>query len=160
MASGQVSAGLDAWGEAISAGQAMGETGLVDIFEQRRREARRGPGVLQVRSLANRGDADAARQLLQRLLAEDSQWQPLRSLQEQLDQAVAPPAPSQSPSPAPAELEPFTLLLNRASSRLQSLGHPLPEPVAIEDPGLDGAAASLEAWSRRLSDYEARYALA
>lgn len=161
VASGQVSAGLDAWGEAISAGQAKGEPGLVDIFEQRRREARRGPGVLQVRSLANHGDTDAARQLLQRLLAEDSQWQPLRSLQEQLDQAAA-PAPSQAPAPAaaPAELEAFTLLLNRASSRLQSLGHPLPEPVAIEDPGLDGAAASLEAWSRRLSDYEARYALA
>ena len=161
VASGQVSAGLDAWGEAISAGQAKGEPGLVDIFEQRRREARRGPGVLQVRSLANHGDTDAARQLLQRLLAEDSQWQPLRSLQEQLDQSAA-PAPYQAPAPAaaPAELEAFTLLLNRASSRLQALGHPLPEPVAIEDPGLDGAAAALEAWSRRLSDYEARYALA
>lgn len=161
VASGQVSAGLDAWGEAISAGQVQGETGLVDIFEQRRREARRGPGVLQVRSLANRGDTDAARQLLQRLLAEDSQWQPLRSLQEQLNQATA---PSQSPAPAvapaPAELEAFTLLLNRASSRLEALGHSLPEPVAPEDPGLDGAAAALEAWSRRLSDYEARYALA
>ena len=161
VASGQVSAGLDAWGEAISAGQAKGEPGLVDIFEQRRREARRGPGVLQVRSLTNRGYTDAARQLLQRLLAEDSQWQPLRSLQEQLDQSAA-PAPYQAPAPAaaPAELEAFTLLLNRASSRLQALGHPLPEPVAIEDPGLDGAAAALEAWSRRLSDYEARYALA
>jgi hypothetical protein len=52
------------------------------------------------------------------------------------------------------------LLLNRASSRLQALGHPLPEPVSVEDPGLDGVAAALEAWSRRLSDYEARYALA
>ena len=163
VACGDVSAGLDAWGEAISAGQAQGETALIDIFEQRRREARRGPGVLQVRSLANRGDADAARQLLERLLAEDSQWQPLRSLQEQLGQAAAPaaaPAPSQSPAPAPAELEAFTLMLNRASSRLQALGHPLPELVAPEDPGLDGAAAALEAWSRRLSDYEARYALA
>ena len=91
----------------------------------------------------------------------NSQWQPLRSLQEQLGQAAA-PAPSQAPAPAPApaDLEAFTLLLNRASSRLQALGHPLPELVAPEDPGLDGAAAALEAWSRRLSDYEARYALA
>lgn len=159
---GALDSSLDSWAEAIQIAQAQGSSNLVDMFEQRRREARRGPGVLQVRSLANRGDRESARRLLERLLADDPQWQPLRNLQEQLREAEVPASrrPSETSSPSPLELEAFTHLLDRATLRLQALGAPIPEPDGLQDPGPDGAAAELEAWSRRLSDYEARYALA
>jgi hypothetical protein len=162
VARGAVDAALDAWAEAIRVAQAEASAAsLVEIFEQRRREARRGPGVLQVRSLANRGEPAAAQALLERLLADDPQWQPLRSLREQL---VSEPAPQPSaPVSLPAQPGPagFAALLERATARLQALGGCLPTPPAAETPAdLDALASQLSALERRLSDYEARFALA
>ena len=158
VARGAVDAALDAWAEAIRVAQAeASDASLVEIFEQRRREARRGPGVLQVRSLANRGEPAAAQALLERLLADDPQWQPLRSLREQLQ-----PPPSQ---PAPQQPEPgatgFEALLERATARLQTLGGSVIQSAAGDAPAdLDAIAGQLSALELRLSDYEARFALA
>jgi hypothetical protein len=156
VATGAVAAALEAWAEAIRTAQADPATaGLAEIFEQRRREARRGPGVLQVRSLANRGEHAAAHALLERLLADDPQWQPLRSLREQLQAppAAAPAAPARG----------FEALLERAEARLASLGG-TPAPLAVAEVSapadLEALATELGALERRLSDYEARFALA
>lgn len=155
-ARGAVDTALDAWAEAINAATALGDqAGVVEIFEQRRREARRGPGVLQVRSLANRGETAAAQALLERLLADDPQWQPLRSLREQLQA-------SRTPAPQPQSPEGFQQLLEHASSSLAQLG------LAVEEPAVDlspvpapeAALVELNDFSRRLSEYEARFALA
>ena len=159
VAHGEVSAALDGWAEAIRTARTdAATTSLVELFEQRQREARRGPGVLQVRSLANRGEQPAALALLERLLADDPQWQPLRSLREQLQPSAAAPAPDMSSASA------FDGLLDRAAVRLQSLGHPLPPATEQPNPSdaLDpaGLAEELDALERRLSDYEARFALA
>lgn len=158
---GAVDAALDAWQEAIHAATALGDqTAMAQIFEQRLREARRGPGVLQVRSLVNRGELEAAQSLLERLLADDPQWQPLLSLREQLrsaaqsESSLSPEAASQSGT--------FEQLLDRAANRLAQLG------LAVEKPGIDlstvpvhdALLAELDALSRRFSDYEARFALA
>jgi hypothetical protein len=111
--------------------------------------------VLQVRSLANRGDHAAAHALLERLLADDPQWQPLRSLREQL----------QAPAPAAVAVPTAGLeaLLERATARLAALGC---TPASLA-PGegaaptdLEALAAELGALERRFSDYEARFALA
>ena len=172
VARADVAAALDAWAEAIRLAQAdPASATLAEIFAQRCREARRGPGVLQVRSLANRGEPAAALELLERLLAADPQWQPLRSLREQLQQAPAPPAPQpQIEPPSKAESEPapqpdpsgFEALLARATTRLQALGGSLPRPDPQESAAadLDALAGQLNALERRLSDYEARFALA
>jgi hypothetical protein len=168
---GAVDRALDHWAEALQAAAAGADGGqaLQDVFEQRRREARRGPGVLQVRSLANRGDAGPARALLERLLREDPQWQPLLSLREQLRVPVAAPGPVTVPAAAspeaatapPSELDGFVQLLDRATARLQALGVPL-QPAAVVESASDAEAraSALEAFARRLSDYEARFALA
>ncbi len=168
VATGAIAAALDAWAEAIRLAQAEETSaGLAEIFEQRRREARRGPGVLQVRSLANRGDHATAHALLERLLADDPQWQPLRSLREQL-QAPAPAAvavpravsvPESVAVPAPG----LEALLERATARLAALGC-TPAALAPEEGAaptdLEALAAELAALERRFSDYEARFALA
>jgi hypothetical protein len=87
----------------------------------------------------------------------DAQWQPLRSLREQLQ-----PPPSQ---PAPQQPEPgatgFEALLERATARLQTLGGSVPQSAAGDAPAdLDAIAGQLSALELRLSDYEARFALA
>jgi len=156
VARGDVLPALEAWAEAIRTAQAeAGAAGLVDLFEQRRREARRGPGVLQVRSLASRGDSAGALAVLERLLAEDPRWQPLHSLRDQLQSATAQP-PAAAPPPAVG----FDALLDRASARLQALGHPIPATAALPAADPTDLAAELAALERRLSDYEARFALA
>jgi hypothetical protein len=180
VARGAIDAALDAWAEAIRTAQAdAASAGLAEIFEQRRREARRGPGVLQVRSLANRGEHPAAHALLERLLADDPQWQPLRSLREQLQaapvaaaaEAVAEPVVSVAAVVAPlaAPVAGFEALLERAAARLASFGGtPVPVAVAhvageaaVSAPAdLDALAGELAALERRLSDFEARFALA
>jgi len=168
VARSDVAAALDAWAEAIRVAQAdESAASLVEIFAQRCREARRGPGVLQVRSLANRGEPAAALELLERLLADDPQWQPLRSLREQLQQApqprVEPPSKAEGePAPEP-DASGFEALLARATARLQALGGSLPAPDPQEcaaGTDLDALAGQLNALERRLSDYEARFALA
>ncbi|MDM7937759.1 MAG: hypothetical protein QUV06_09910 [Cyanobium sp. CZS 48M] len=142
---GDVAQARGAWAEAIRTAQA-GDGALVAIFEQRCRQARRGPGVLKVRSLAQRGEAAAASALLQCLLADDPQWQPLRSLRERLSATEQPDS--------------FSLLLDRAAAFLQGLGHPVPPPGPASPCEAGDALAQLEACSHRLSDYEARFALA
>ena len=168
VAAGDVAAALDAWAEAIRIAQADPSSAPAEIFEQRCREARRGAGVLQVRSLTNRGEQAAALALLERLLVDDPQWQPLRSLREQIGQAgqigQSQQAPSPAPAPAPApSAQPtatgFEALLERATARLQAVGGSLPQPVADTASSAD-LAAELSSLERRLSDYEARFALA
>jgi tetratricopeptide (TPR) repeat protein len=88
LAEGDVEGALAGWQRAIercNTGDAPQESQaeVVEIFRQRAREARRGPGVLQARSLLNRGESQAAICLLETLLDQDPQWQPLRSLLEQ-----------------------------------------------------------------------------
>lgn len=164
VAAGDVAAALDAWAEAIRIAQADPSSAPAEIFEQRCREARRGPGVLQVRSLTNRGEQAAALALLERLLVDDPQWQPLRSLREQIGQAGQIGQSQKAPAPAPAPAaQPtatgFEALLERATARLQALGGSLPQPIADTASSAD-LAAELSSLERRLSDYEARFALA
>ncbi len=88
LAEGEVETALAAWQRAIERCQASEpnqeqQAQVVEIFRQRAREARRGPGVLQARSLLNRGQQAEAIALLELLLQQDPQWQPLRSLLEQ-----------------------------------------------------------------------------
>jgi len=164
VARGDVAVALDAWAQAIRVAQADPSSAPAEIFEQRRREARRGPGVLQVRSLANRGEPAAALALLERLLVDDPQWQPLRSLREQLQQPQSQPGPAtvHAASPqAPPAAAGFAALLEQAEARLQALGDSLPQPASSAEPAdLDALAAELSGLERRLSDYEARFALA
>ena len=166
---GAVDQALQAWEEAIRLTEAD-PTGssLADLFDQRRREARRGPGVLQVRSLANRGDMAAANHLLERLLEDDPQWQPLRSLRDQLK----PPTPhtpaavlsiAETPSldGEGAAADAIAQLLDRAEAYLAQRGLPIPPaqlPAVTADPSAH--EQHLDAWSRQLSEFEARYALA
>ena len=162
VAAGDVAAALDAWAEAIRIAQADPSSAPAEIFEQRCREARRGAGVLQVRSLTNRGEQAAALALLERLLVDDPQWQPLRSLREQIGQAGQIGQSQQAPAPAPAAQATatgFEALLERATARLQALGGSLPQPVADTASSAD-LAAELSSLERRLSDYEARFDLA
>ena len=162
VAAGDVAAALDAWAEAIRIAQADPSSAPAEIFEQRCREARRGAGVLQVRSLTNRGEQAAALALLERLLVDDPQWQPLRSLREQIGQAGQIGQSQQAPAPAPAAQATatgFEALLERATARLQALGGSLPQPVA-DTASSAALAAELSSLERRLSDYEARFALA
>ena len=157
VAAGDVAAALDAWAEAIRIAQADPSSAPAEIFEQRCREARRGAGVLQVRSLTNRGEQAAALALLERLLVDDPQWQPLRSLREQIGQigqSQQAPAPAAQPTATG-----FEALLERATARLQALGGSLPQPVADTASSAD-LAAELSSLERRLSDYEGRFALA
>lgn len=86
LAMGEVAKALERWQRAISRctdTEEMSDPAVVEIFRQRAREARRGPGVLQARTLLNRGQSSEAIALLQQLLEHDPQWQPLRSLLEQ-----------------------------------------------------------------------------
>ena len=164
---GDLIAALEAWAEAIRlVGADVSSAALEEIFEQRRREARRGLGVLQVRSLAKRGEHSAALALLERLLAEDPHWQPLRNLRKQIQ--PSPPAPAGWPGgdAGIASLRGFDALLERATATLQarglapqvSLRLPASTASAATDP--EAMAAELAAIERRLGDYEARFALA
>jgi hypothetical protein len=166
LARGDVEAALLAWDEAIQCAETQDDANhLISLFAQRRQEARRGPGVLQVRSLANRGERDRALALLARLLEEDPQWQPLRHLREQLNTRSAPPAPAASPAPAPAEdaaghQGDIQAVLDRAAARLRALGVAIPSAAAA--PAAEGQelASELAALERRFSEFEARFALA
>ena len=80
---GNVAQALEFWKQAISLCSG-GESSEQEIFRQRALVARRGPGVLHVRSLLNRGLTSEAVELLELLLEQDPQWQPLRSLLNQV----------------------------------------------------------------------------
>jgi hypothetical protein len=173
VARGDVAASLQAWAEAIRTAQAQADTvSLAAIFEQRVREARRGPGVLQVRSLANRGEHGEALAVLELLQAEDPQWQPFRSLREQLqasrppvgkaqaDGAASLPAAGSPSGPSASENGSFTTLLERASAQLRAMGVAVPSPTPEPAADLPALTQELSELERRFSDYEARFALA
>ncbi len=154
---GDAADALACWAQAIQRAQAEPEHNeLVSLFEQRRREARRGPAVLQVRRLANRGDITTAHSLLEQLLVSDPQWEPLLSLREMFQKQAQQVAAITAQQPAAAVSA--TMLLDRAEARLAAWGVQLPA-LQIEPTG-DDHTTGLEAWSLRLSDYEARFALA
>lgn len=163
LAENRISEALEHWGEAIarcSGGEGAGHAELVEIFRQRRREARRGPGVLHARSLIERGDTAAARALLLQLLEEDPQWQPLRALLAQLEQA---PAPAAAPGQRTAQeggpeaaLARFSAFLERIASQR---GLPLPAAPAAPAGDLHSQRQRLDAFAASLADAEGQLAL-
>jgi tetratricopeptide (TPR) repeat protein len=143
LAEGNVDRALEAWQRAIERCQASEanpeqQAQVLEIFRQRAREARRGPGVLQARSLLNRGQQAEAISLLELLLQQDPQWQPLRSLLEQARPGASTNTSSTaSPTSAPqADLQ-------RLDQRLQQLAvrAGLPWPPAELPPERDAAGA-------------------
>lgn len=134
LAMGDVAKALEHWQKAITrCSEADAE--VVEIFRQRAREARRGPGVLQARSLLNRGESSEAIALLEQLLEHDSQWQPLRSLLEQA-RGSDPVAKTETRQDASGDLE-------RLERRLQQLAERARLRWPPEDlpPARDAAAA-------------------
>ena len=143
LAEENVDRALEAWQRAIERCQSSEanpeqQAQVVEIFRQRAREARRGPGVLQARSLLNRGQQAEAIALLELLLQQDPQWQPLRSLLEQARPgASANASATTSPTNAPqADLQ-------RLEQRLQQLAvrAGLPWPPAELPAERDAAGA-------------------
>ncbi len=150
---GAITTALDHWGQALA--EAPPE--LAEVFRQRRREARRGPGVLQAHALLQRGESGAALPLLQRLVADDPQWQPLRALLQQAETAAA--AGRGSEALAAQAPQRFGQLLERAATRIGlalPAATPVPKGIAL-DP--EAARQRLGAFSGFLSDAEARFAL-
>ena len=153
---GAITTALDHWGRAIGCADNTDTTvqDIAEVFRQRRREARRGPGVLQACSLLNNGNARAALALLRRLHDEDPQWPPLLSLLEQAEKGGA------DATRAPEEAsERFAQLLNRAAARI-GLDLPPSQPQEVasaSDPQADREA--LKSFCRFLSDAEGRFAL-
>ncbi len=150
--SGAVAVALDHWGQALA--EAPPE--LAEVFRQRRREARRGPGLLQARSLLERGDAMAALALLQRLVADDPQWQPLRALLQQAETAAVAHRGEAVAAPAAQR---FGQFLERAAGRIGfALPPATPAPEGVtQDP--QALRQQLSAFSRGLTEAEARFAL-
>lgn len=140
LAEGDVVAALAAWQRAIRCCPAD----AVELFRQRAREARRGPGVLQARSLLNRGQQAEAIALLELLLEQDPQWQPLRSLLEQArpggaGPGAAPPAAGLPQGPE-ADLERLERRLRLLAERA-GLSWPPEPPQQAQQPEQDAAAA-------------------
>jgi hypothetical protein len=135
LANGEVAAALGRWQLAIE--HCRGDVELAELFRQRAREARRGAGVLQVRSLLNNGLHREALQLLEQLLAQDPHWQPLRSLRDQARQHDPQAATTPDTAPPSAEVEALEQLLRRLAERGQ-LAWP---PAAPLPPPRDAAAA-------------------
>jgi len=132
LAQGGVAEALAAWQRAIERSTSdadLGHASVAELFRQRAREARRGPGVLEARSLLNRGEQAAAVALLEALLQQDPQWQPLRSLLEQARQGDR-----QAAAPPPADVQ-------RLDSRLQDLAlrAGLDWPPALQEQPADAA---------------------
>jgi tetratricopeptide (TPR) repeat protein len=164
LATGEPRQALDHWGEAVRRALA-GDQGLPDgeaeklaeLFRQRRREARRGPALLEARSLLERGQVAEARHLLEHLLEQDPQWQPLRALHGQALEAVEPEPSSTSPGEgATAPIERFAALLDRAAERH---GIALPPLAPETDTSPEVAQQQLDRFASALSAAEARLAL-
>jgi tetratricopeptide (TPR) repeat protein len=170
LAQGAVEPALAAWQRAIgccdggaegssaNGNSANGNGGeMVELFRQRAREARRGPGVLQARSLLNRGDTAAAIALLEQLLAQDPQWQPLRSL---LDQARPAAAAASGAAAGTASVAPASGSdLERLESRLEMLAQRagLAWPAAMAS--ADASSADAERWAAQVQQALGRLAL-
>ena len=151
--SGAVAAALEHWGQALAAAPPE----LAEVFRQRHHEARRGPALLQARSLLNRGDAAAALPLLQRLVADDPQWQPLRSLLLQAEAAEAAGPDADPAAGLPAQR--FARFLEQAASRIGQSLPPCPPCRENLPKTSEAARQQLIDFSRILSDAEARHAL-
>jgi hypothetical protein len=141
LAEGEVKTALAAWQRAIERCQASEpnqeqQAQVVEIFRQRAREARRGPGVLQARSLLNRNQQAEAIALLELLLQHDPQWQPLRSLLEQARLGSSASAHVTPSSQLAADLEQLEQRLHQLAERAG-----LPWPPAHLPPERDAAAA-------------------
>ena len=141
LAEGDVEAALLAWQRAIERCQASEpnpepQAQVVELFRQRAREARRGPGVLEARSLLNRGQQVEAIALLELLLQHDPQWQPLRSLLEQARQGANTNFTASPTSEPPADLQ-------RLEQRLRQLAvrAGLPWPPQALPPQRDAGSA-------------------
>jgi tetratricopeptide (TPR) repeat protein len=151
---GAIAQALDHWGQALA--EAPPE--LAEVFRQRRRQARRGPGLLQARALLKDGQAPAALALLQRLVADDPQWQPLRSLLLEAETAAA-GAGHGAEAPSDRSLQRFARHLERAAARIGiTLPPAMPATQATELEAI-GACQQLERFSRSLAEAEARFAL-
>ena len=150
---GAIITALDHWGQALA--EAPPE--LAEMFRQRRREARRGPGLLQVRSLLNRGDVTPALALLQRLVADDPQWQPLRTLLQQAESSAAAAGGTVAVAGQPPQR--FGRLLEQAAARIGLTLPPIASDPQGRVPDPEAARQRLEAFSSSLSDAEARFAL-
>ncbi|KEF42669.1 MAG: hypothetical protein ER33_05240 [Cyanobium sp. CACIAM 14] len=152
---GAIAMAMDYWGKAL----ALVPPELAEVFRQRRREARRGVGVMQARSLLDGGDAVAALDLLQRLVAEDPEWQPLRSLLLQAETIAGPIAGNQTDLPGKEELHRFSQFLARAAARVGIPLHPIIAKEEVADRDLDACRQDLERFSGSLGEAEARFAL-
>ena len=140
---GAIAMALDHWGQALA--EASPE--LAELFRQRRREVRRGAAVLEARAQLNRGDAARALALLQRLVAEDPQWQPLRSLLQQAEAA------SRQPSAG------FAGMLERAAARIGLVLPSASPDQQSPDQDLEIYRQTLDRFSSTLSEAETRFAL-
>lgn len=150
---GAVALALDHWGQAL----ADAPPELAELFRQRRREARRGTGVLQARSLLQRGEASAALVLLQRLVADDPLWQPLRALMQQAESAIAASGGSEALSQQASQR--FGQFLERAAARIGLLLPPASPGLGTPAPDVKDARQPLTTFSSFLSEAEARFAL-
>ncbi len=150
---GAITAALDHWGQALA--EAPPE--MAEVFRQRRREARRGPGVLQARSLLERGETGAAVALLERLVADDPQWQPLQDLLHQAETVAA--AGNAAVCVAARASQRFGQLLERTAARVGLSLPPAPPSPGEGSLDLDAVRKRLGAFSSFLSDAEARFAL-
>lgn len=146
LADDRISEALRHWGEAIARCTEAGQPELVEIFRQRRREARRGPAVLHARSLLTQGHTDQARELLLQLVEQDPQWQPLRAL---LAQTTKPGEPG-------TQLSHFQTFLERIAAQCD-----LPLSVVSPTPAssLGDQQQALDAFAASLADAEGRLAL-
>jgi hypothetical protein len=102
--------------------------------------------VLQARSLLNRGETQAAISLLEMLLDQDPQWQPLRSLLEQARQnggsaGSAAITPSEPGAASSSELERLEAKLEQLAARAGLLWPPpLGDEAERDGPQRDAAA--------------------
>lgn len=117
LAKGNVAHALEFWKQAISLCRG-GESSEQEIFRQRAQEARRGAGVLQARSLFNRGLTSEALELLDLLLEQDPQWQPLRSLLDQVRGSGSEPQ-SVDTDDAASDLERLERVLKKLANQAQ-----------------------------------------
>jgi hypothetical protein len=103
LASGDLAAAMEHWGLAMAKSADGDSSGreLVEMFRQRRRDARRNEGPNRVRALRRSGDTAAAVQLQVLLVQQDPQWEPFRALERELSPDVAAEA---SPAPAPGQV--------------------------------------------------------
>ncbi|KAF0652974.1 hypothetical protein L107_12500 [Cyanobium sp. Copco_Reservoir_LC18] len=153
--SGAIALALDHWGQAL----ARADSELAEVFRQRRREARRGAGVRQVRELLDRGDIPAALPLVQRLVAEDPEWQPLRSLLRQAEAAAAPAAATATDPAGESGPLPFARFLAQAAARSGIPLHPAtPEPAGA-NLDIEACRQELQRFARSIGEAEARFAL-